>query len=221
MKNLHKFSWGLAFIAVGIILALNTLEITNIDVFFDGWWTLFIIIPSFIGLFKRGDRLGSLFMLAIGVTLLLAAQDVMEYGMIWKLFLPVALVFIGIKLIFGNLSFGKKNKNNGGNEKYISAIFSDRKSKWDGEVLEDSEFTCVFGDINIHLEKAVIEKDVTLKINAVFGDVRIKLPSDVNVRVNSSVLFGDVKNNRPNETIAFTSTVTLEISGVFSDIKID
>ena len=113
MKNLHKFSWGLAFIAVGIILALNTLEITNIDVFFDGWWTLFIIIPSFIGLFKRGDRLGSLFMLAIGVTLLLAAQDVMEYGMIWKLFLPVALVFIGIKLIFGNLSFGKKNKNNG------------------------------------------------------------------------------------------------------------
>jgi predicted membrane protein len=67
----------------------------------------------------------------------------------------------------------------------------------------------------------VIEKDVTLKINAVFGDVRVKLPSDVNVRVNSSVLFGDVVNKRPAETIAFTSTVTLEISGIFSDIRID
>jgi predicted membrane protein len=51
--------------------------------------------------------------------------------------------------------------------------------------------------------------------------VRVKLPSDVNVRVNSSVLFGDVVNKRPAETIAFTSTVTLEISGIFSDIRID
>jgi predicted membrane protein len=218
MRNLHKIVWGLAFIAVGVIFALNALEITNIDVFFDGWWTLFIIIPSFIGLFRRGDRSGSLFMLALGVTLLLAAQNVIAYGMIWKLFLPIALIFIGIKIIFGNLSFRKKKSKN---EKTTSAIFSDEKSKWDGEVLEDSEFNCVFGDLKIALEKAVIEKDVTLKINAVFGDVRVKLPSDVNVRVNSSVLFGDVVNKRPAETIAFTSTVTLEISGVFSDTRID
>ncbi|MBQ5602731.1 MAG: hypothetical protein IIU77_07930 [Clostridia bacterium] len=218
MRNLHKIVWGLAFIAVGVIFALNALEITNIDVFFDGWWTLFIIIPSFVGIFKSGDRSGSLFMLALGVTLLLAAQNVIAYGMIWKLFLPIALIFIGIKIIFGNLSFRKKKSKN---EKTTSAIFSDEKSKWDGEVLEDSEFNCVFGDLKIALEKAVIEKDVTLKINAVFGDVRVKLPSDVNVRVNSSVLFGDVVNKRPAETIAFTSTVTLEISGVFSDIRID
>ena len=218
MKHLHKFAWGIAFIAVGVIFALNALEITNIDVFFDGWWTLFIIIPSFIGLFKGGDRSGSLFMLALGVTLLLAAQNVIAYSMIWKLFVPIALIFIGIKILFGNVFFRKKNDDN---EKSKSAIFSDRKSKWDGEVLEDSEFNCVFGDLKISLEKAVIEKDVTLKINAVFGDVRVKLPSDVNVRVNSSVIFGDVKNHRPSETIAFTSTVTLEISGVFSDTKID
>jgi predicted membrane protein len=157
-------------------------------------------------------------MLALGVTLLLAAQNVIAYGMIWKLFLPIALIFIGIKIIFGNLSIRKKKSKN---EKTTSAIFSDEKSKWDGEVLEDSEFNCVFGDLKIALEKAVIEKDVTLKINAVFGDVRVKLPSDVNVRVNSSVLFGDVVNKRPAETIAFTSTVTLEISGVFGDIRID
>ena len=218
MKNLHKIAWGLAFIAIGVIFALNALEITDIDLFFDGWWTLFIIIPSFIGLFRRGDRSGSLFMLALGVTLLLAAQNVIAYSMIWKLFVPAALVFIGIKIIFGSIFSKKKNNDN---EKSMSAIFSDRKSKWDGEVLEDREFNCVFGDLKISLEKAVIEKDVTLKINAVFGNVRIKLPSDVNVRVNSSVIFGDVKNRRPSENIAFTSTVTLEISGVFSDIKID
>lgn len=217
MKNLHKIVWGLAFIAIGVIFALNALEITSIDLFFDGWWTLFIIVPSFIGLFRSGDRSGSLFMLALGITLLLAAQDVIAYGMIWKLFVPIALIFIGIKILFGNMFLRKKKDN----EKATSAIFADKRSKWDDEVLTDSEFNCVFGDLKISLENAIIEKDVTLKINAVFGDVHVKLPSDVNVRVNSSVIFGDVKNRRPSENIAFTSTVTLEISGVFSDTKID
>ena len=220
MKHLHKLAWGIAFIAVGVIFALNALEITSIDLFFDGWWTLFIIIPSFIGLFRRGDRSGSLFMLALGVTLLLAAQNVIEYAMIWKLIIPVALIFIGIKIIFGSF-FRKRKKIKAENQKHTSAIFSDKKSRWNGEILEDTEFNCVFGDISILLDKAVIEKDVTLEINAVFGDVFVKLPSDVNVRVNSSIIFGDVVNNRPSETIAFTSTVTLEISGIFCDIRID
>lgn len=217
MRNSHKIIWGIILIALGVIFALNALEVTNIDIFFDGWWTLFMIVPGLIGIFRSGDRVWSLFVLALGITLLLAAQNIIDYGIIWKMVLPIALVFIGLKLIFGNLFLRKKKDN----EKAMSAIFSDKRSKWDDEVLTDSEFSCVFGDLKISLENAIIEKDVTVKVNAVFGDVHIKLPSDVNVRVNSSVIFGDVKNRRPSENIAFTSTVTLEINGVFSDTKID
>ena len=52
MNKLSKVIWGLVLIVLGIIFGLNALEITNINVFFDGWWTLFIIVPSFIDLFK-------------------------------------------------------------------------------------------------------------------------------------------------------------------------
>ena len=45
MKNLTSVIWGLVFIIVGVIFGLNTLNITDINIFFDGWWTLFIIIP--------------------------------------------------------------------------------------------------------------------------------------------------------------------------------
>ncbi|MEE1115844.1 MAG: hypothetical protein UH851_03185, partial [Clostridia bacterium] len=38
--------------------ALNAFNITDIDVFFDGWWTLFIIIPCAIGLFTEREKIG-------------------------------------------------------------------------------------------------------------------------------------------------------------------
>ena len=49
MNKLTKILWGIVFIAIGI--GLNALEITSINIFFKGWWTLFIIIPCLIGLF--------------------------------------------------------------------------------------------------------------------------------------------------------------------------
>ena len=39
MKKFENILWGIAFIVVGLILAVNAIGITNIDIFFDGWWT--------------------------------------------------------------------------------------------------------------------------------------------------------------------------------------
>ena len=52
MEKFKNVIWGLIFIVLGLIVGLNTLGIASINVFFDGWWTLFLIIPSFMGLFK-------------------------------------------------------------------------------------------------------------------------------------------------------------------------
>ena len=54
MKRISDIMWGLIFIIIGVILGGNALDIFNINLFFDGWWTLFIIVPTFIGLVKIG-----------------------------------------------------------------------------------------------------------------------------------------------------------------------
>ena len=46
MKKTGKIIWGVAFIAAGIVFALNAFGITHIELFFDGWWTLFIIVRA-------------------------------------------------------------------------------------------------------------------------------------------------------------------------------
>ena len=74
MKKANSFFWGLALVAVGVFLGLNAFGITDINIFFDGWWTLFIIVPCTIGLFTDYDKTGNLIGILIGLVLLLCCQ---------------------------------------------------------------------------------------------------------------------------------------------------
>lgn len=105
MNNLNKILRGIILIILGIILGLNSLNITNIDIFFNGWWTLFIIIPCFIRLFDNTkSKSRNIIGLIIGISLLLSSHNLISFEIIVKLILPFILVSIGLSLIF--------NKNN-------------------------------------------------------------------------------------------------------------
>ena len=71
MKKVENILWGIVLIIIGLIVGGNTLGLTNIDIFFNGWWTLFIIVPSFISLFNDNDKTGSIVGFLIGIVLIL------------------------------------------------------------------------------------------------------------------------------------------------------
>ena len=68
MKKFGNVLWGIVLIIIGLIIGGNALGIVNINIFFDGWWTLFIIIPCFIGLFKDDEKTGNLIINWISTT---------------------------------------------------------------------------------------------------------------------------------------------------------
>ena len=112
MRKLANTLWGIVLVVIGVILTLNALEITNINIFFDGWWTLLIIIPSAIELIARENKFWSAVWLIIGVILLLACRDILDFDLIWKLTIPVLLILIGINLIFKDKIDRKMEKKN-------------------------------------------------------------------------------------------------------------
>ena len=95
MKKTRNVLWGIVFVVLGVIFGLNALEITDINIFFDGWWTLFIIVPCFINIFKEEDKTGDFIGLLIGLVLLLCSQDYLEFEVVWRLMIPAILVIIG------------------------------------------------------------------------------------------------------------------------------
>ena len=39
--------WGIVLVTLGVLLGGRAAGLFEFDIFFDGWWTLFIIIPCF------------------------------------------------------------------------------------------------------------------------------------------------------------------------------
>lgn len=198
MNKVSKVLWGLVLIAAGVLFALNAMGITDVDIFFDGWWTLFIIIPCGVGLFTEREKTGNLLGLAVGVFLLLCCLDILSFSLAWKLLLPVAIVIIGVKLVFAGL-FGDKAKKlltkvrlDGGNPKVACAVFSGSDLDYAGEVFEGAELTAVFGGVECDLRNAIIDKDCAIRATAVFGGIDILVPENVGVKVSSHSLFGGV-----------------------------
>ena len=111
MKNLTRIIIGAILIACGVIYILGAFGIADVNISLDGWWTLFIIIPCLNGLFTSKDKFGNFIGLIVGVLLLLAAQSVFEYDMIWKIIVPIIIIMLGIKLIVKSASPQKKIEN--------------------------------------------------------------------------------------------------------------
>lgn len=224
MKKINSIIWGLALLAVSAVLILNAFEITSIEIFFDGWWTLFIIVPSFIGLFTGRDKSANIIGLLIGVFLLLVCQNILDFDIMSKLIVPVIIAVIGIKMIFGGIGkdkgFIKSIEENKDNMKTAFATFSGQDINFDNEVFRGAELTAVFGGIKLDLRNAEFEGDTVIKACCIFGGADIFLPDNVNIKVNSNSLFGGIDNKKHQNSKDNLHTVYLNCTCIFGGVDV-
>ena len=227
MKKLNGIVWGIVLVAAGVLLGLNAFGITDIDIFFDGWWTLFIIVPCAVGLITDRDKFGSLIGICVGVFLLLCCRDVLDFSMVWKLLVPIIVVLIGLKLIIGGIvgerssEVFKRIRESGGTPKNGTAVFSGSDIGFSGEVFEGARLTAVFGGVDCDLRGAVIEKDCVIDAAAVFGGITVTVPEGLNVIIRPTTMFGGVSDDRANKVSSGGPTLYINATGIFGGVGID
>lgn len=202
MKNLKNILWGLVLIVLGLLIGLDTFEVVDINFFFDGWWTLFIIVPCTIDLFKGRDKTFDLIGIAVGLFLLLACQEIITFEILMKLMLPTILVVVGLSLLLKDSLFGGKvakqikrlNENKSGGREYAATFSTQRVSSVDNEVLESMDITAVFGSVKCNFENAVVNHDIVMNITSTFGSVEIFAPKGVKIVTKSTSIFGGVSD---------------------------
>ncbi len=225
MDKFGNFLWGLVFIVIGAIIGLNALEITNINIFFDGWWTLIIIIPCFIGLFKTNSgKLGNFIGLAIGIFLLLVAQDIVELEIVLKLLVPFILIAIGVSIISNGIITNKVSKKiketNKNNLESYAATFSEQNIVKQNEEFNGANLDAVFGGVKLDLQKATINQDIVINASAIFGGITILVPSNINVKVKSTPIFGGVSNKVLNNNAENIKTIYINAFSMFGGVDI-
>ena len=222
MKSLSKALWGIVLVVIGIICALNSLGISSINIFFKGWWTLFIIVPCFIGLFKEDSKTGDVIGLVIGIVLLLASREIITFSLVFKLIFPFVLIGIGISLIFGDTFKKKINEKikevNDEDFDNIVATFSSQKVIEENK-LKNTKLEAIFGGIELDLRKAKLSNDTVIKATSIFGGIDIFVPKDVNVLLKSNSIFGGVDNKIINNK-ENTKTIYIETLCLFGGVDI-
>lgn len=222
MKKVTNILWGIVFITIGIILTLNTFEITNIELFFDGWWTLLIIIPATIDFITKQQKTSSLIGIIIGILLLLSAQDLINVDLLIKLIIPISIIMIGLYFIFKDCVNTKikdeiKKLNHEEKNEY-NAIFASETI----DSIEESnnlEINAIFGDLTLNLNNVDIKDNMLIEANAIFGQTTIITKSNVNVKVISSSIFGKV-NNSINNNEKTEKTIYVKANAVFGGVRI-
>lgn len=217
---------GVLLILLGVVFGLNALGLTEIHIFFDGWWTLFIIVPSVVGLFTERDKTGNLIGLGIGVALLLACRGLLSFGLIWKLLVPALLVIAGLSIVFKG-AFGDRAAR-----RFISdhqgdpqagdycATFSGQDLNFYGEQFHGARLNAIFGGVKCDLTGAVIDQDVVVDCCAVFGGIDVIVPEHYRVKICSSCIFGGVSEERPHTGQENAVTVYINGNCMFGGVSV-
>lgn len=204
MKKIENTVIGFILIIIGVIIGLNAFHITNIDLFFDGWWTLFIIVPCFFGLFKDQDKTGNIIGLIVGIYLLLYCQGLINFQFAWKLVVPVIFVLIGLKMIFKD-TFNKKKPH---------------QNIYDNQLYTGGNYDVIFKGLILDLSNAYLNEETNITISTLFGGVDLYLPDDVNIQIQSSNFLGGVDLHKRENKIENTKVIYLNARCIFGGINI-
>ena len=239
------FIIGLLFLAgcAAFVSAVVFDQTTLLNQLLKSWWTLFLIIPGFMGLFQRGARLGSFGLLLVGIGLLVRSQGwfggLLDNTAWWHIVVAVLLLIVGLSIIGGALGIGRRHRanyavhaqraahhgtdlpvNSGGD--HVEASFSEENVSYNGREFNGGKMTASFGSLNLDLGGAIISQDCNLTLDCAFGSITLTAPADVNFTITRNSVFGTVNVNRDiNHRIEGAYTVNIVANAVFGSIEIN
>lgn len=200
------------------------------------------------------NAIWGLILITIGVLFLLDNYGYVDTWQVMSTYWPVILILFGVKLLFqrsrtksasaADTADGARLEQSVGtgrvNEPYImdaiyeSNLFGDLELAVQSNDFRGGAVNTIFGDIRLDLTRiALHDGEQTLRLNGVFGDIKVDTPSNIPIRVSGNTLAGDVAI-RDYAKSGFGQTITYQsqnyetgekklyitVFQIFGDVKI-
>lgn len=249
-RNIGALITGLLLLIIGVGFIGEATHLWNFNLFFPGWWTLFIIIPAFSATVGQGFHTGNVAWLIFGVLMLLACQDWFKSFMSWQLFLGIFIVYWGLVIVI-KFAMGPKQKqirqeypsisgqyNSTGavsaapQEGYCAAgdpdsnpsytaILSGNTVKNCSRNLESVHVEAIMGGVDLDLSDAVVTHDIQVTATAILGGIDIIVPRNVKVVMRSVPILGGCDNTAASLPVdADAPTVYFDCTAVLGGVDL-
>lgn len=225
-KYLSKLFLGLCVIAVGIGYLGNHLDIlpwTSFTLFFPGWGSLFLLVPSVYFLIRSPFSWFWPLCLLGGVLILISKLELYPFGTAVAICLAALVILIGIRIILSplfrrmrrrrarqkvedrlrrhNIVYGDAISQSTDSDGSYSVSFGERIVLLDGQEFSSATLNVSFGEMKFDLRQAIIRDCAVIDANCAFGELTILLPDYVRTEVTKSGAFSEIscKHGEPND----------------------
>lgn len=248
MSNIRNRGGNRAFMGVLLVGIGAALLLRNMDFpFFPEWlftWPMILIIIGIYSGIKNGFRNSSwIILIALGGFFLV---DEFIPGLTKEAFFwPIVIMALGIIFILRPKKKHWTNCRKEDEEKYsydtsgftvaspgatdasddhiqASSIFSGVNRKILSKNFQGGSITCVFGGAEIDMTQADIQGRVVIRIDQVFGGIKLKVPPDWIVQNEINGVFHGVDEKRNPQSFTANPSKTLVLKGdsIFAGIEI-
>ncbi len=102
-----------------------------------------------------------------------------------------------------------------------TAIFAGIKGQVISKDLQRGELCVVFGGVELDLSNADIQKNATLSLGQIFGEVKLIIPADWQVQMEVTHFFSSIHDKRTNhDSSADAKVLVIKGFSIFGGIEI-
>ena len=195
----QRITIGLALITAGALFLVSQL---GGEPFGHTWPVILIVVGASNFLMKPRSWLFSGGLTISGAILLLGTLNVLEVsmGILW----PALLLGLGVVVLFGG-SRRRSRESRRQKAKYaagtpdlnVSAIFSGGEHRSSNDVIRTGQVSAIFGTAEVDLRGTTLAEDAaTIEATALFGSLRLRVPNDWAVDVQTTNMFGSFESKR-------------------------
>ncbi|TVR21719.1 MAG: hypothetical protein EA387_09965 [Nitriliruptor sp.] len=200
--------FGLALIVLGVLLALDNLEVVDASELLAGWWPVAVLLVG-VWWAVTGAPVSGLFVAVVGGLLLVSTLELVD--------IPIgSLIFPGILVVVGGAMLQA-----GMRVRAAHIEVADLPGAAGGLGTEALVATAVFGDARLIVGDDGVDTDrLVVSATSVFGDVRVDVPAGWRLENRITKLLGDVTLPREQPSYPESPVVVLHGLVLFGDVRV-
>jgi hypothetical protein len=252
MSNLKNRNGGRAFAGLILVVIGAALLLRNMDFFyFPGWlftWPMILIIIGIYSGIRSGFRNNG-WIILIGIGGFFLVDEEFIPGLAREpFFWPLVIIGLGVLFLlrphrdrdrnwksykrddsnydksqFSPSGFSREETADSGDYLHISSVFSGVNRRVLSKNFQGGNISCVFGGAEVDLTQADINGRVIIRLEQVFGGIKLKVPPHWTVLNEIDGVFHGVDDKRNYQTTTIpdpAKILVLKGSSVFAGIEI-
>lgn len=234
-KNNSTLVTSLIFLGIGVFWFLKKWGISFPEWLFS-WPMILVAVGIFIGIGDRFKNPASYILVALGVLFLIEPYINLPrrlYEFLW----PSIMIGVGLIILINyiknrnkpaeapkkKVAFDAQGNVVQNDALNISTILSETTRLVESKAFTGGNITTIMGNTKIHLGRAGFNGQAILQATVLMGEVKIIIPADCEVVVETNTIMGAVNDKRAHRPSALDTQKRLVLTGtvIMGEIKLE